>query len=175
MSKFLSLIYHTTELDSLGLAELKLSLCKEAKVGSTALVFNVLKKVPKMDGRVDLNNPVLSVVVTVTFDVVDIDPSSVVVDGGVMVVLLDSVVVALTISFSLELGKVVMLFFAKEMAPFVLTTKCGLRVVTTFLLCLNPTDFLPRAPAILALAAASMLDLTRGFSPSGLTSGPSSS
>ena len=65
-----------------------LGLPGEARVGSTALVLRVLKKVPRMEGRVDLKRPVFSVVVTVT-GVDEIDPCSVVEEGGVIVVELD--------------------------------------------------------------------------------------
>ena len=60
----------------------------EARVGSTALVLRVLKKVPRIEGRVDLNSPDLSVVVTWMKGAVveDIDPASVVEEGGVIVV-----------------------------------------------------------------------------------------
>jgi len=67
---------------------LSLLFLSEARVGSTALVLRVLKKDPRIEGRVDLNSPDLSVVVTWMKGAVveDIDPASVVDEGGVIVV-----------------------------------------------------------------------------------------
>ena len=89
-------------------------------------MFNVLKKVPRVDGRVDLNSPVFSVVVTVTcLEVaVDIEPDVVVVEGGVTVVglpLLEDTWSALEDTFDDAFEA-----FDEEMAPMELTIKLGL-------------------------------------------------